>query len=208
MNSANARKTQLRQRIRSARSARTDSEMAAARTGLSRVDVTARLSSVAAVSAFLPLSTEPPVVPLLDAVAANNTTLYVPRVVDGAVRTLEWAERSEGVVWRMTSPKVPEPTGPALAGGVWDQCEMMLLPALAVSAAGARLGQGGGFYDAVLAAKPAHAVAVAVVFDDEVLGEEDIPREPWDERVDAVLTPSAWLACHQPHQWDWERAGG
>lgn len=207
VNSVKAHKTQLRQRIRAARSVRAEAEMAAAGGGLARASVVARCLSTTAVAAFLPVSTEPPVVPLLDAVEASGCAVYVPRVVDGSVRTLEWALRSGGVAWRTTSPKVPEPLGPAVEGSVWDWCEMMFLPALAVETTGARLGQGGGYYDAVLATKPDHALAVAVVFDDEVLDDDLIPCEPWDERVDAVLTPSAWLACHPPRPWDWERAG-
>jgi len=79
--------------------------------------------------------------------------------------------------------------------------DVVLVPALAVSRDGTRLGQGGGFYDRALADLPRHPsgpLVVAVVHDDEVLAPGEVPMEPHDLRVDAVLTPSAWTAVHRP----------
>jgi 5-formyltetrahydrofolate cyclo-ligase len=67
------------------------------------------------------------------------------------------------------------------------------MPALSVDRAGVRLGRGGGYYDrALLHARP-DAVLVALVFDDEFV--DELPAEPHDRRVTAVVTPSGgWQA--------------
>ena len=49
-------------------------------------------------------------------------------------------------------------------------------------------GRGGGYYDRALAHARAGATVVALVFDDEFV--DDLPAEPHDRRVDAVVTPS------------------
>ena len=75
--------------------------------------------------------------------------------------------------------------------------DVALVPALAAGRDGARLGQGGGFYDRALADLPPHPdgpLVVAVVHDDELLAAGEVPSEPHDRRVDAVLTPSGWVA--------------
>ena len=57
---------------------------------------------------------------------------------------------------------------------------------------GARLGRGRGYYDRALRHAAAGAVLVAVVFDDELL--DDVPVEPHDRPMTAVVTPSrGWL---------------
>jgi 5-formyltetrahydrofolate cyclo-ligase len=57
---------------------------------------------------------------------------------------------------------------------------------------GARLGRGGGYYDRALRHAGVDAILVAVVFDDELL--DDVPAEPHDLPMTAVVTPSGgWL---------------
>ena len=86
---------------------------------------------------------------------------------------------------------IREPVGPALGADELAGLDLMLVPGLAVDRSGRRLGQGGGYYDRVLASVPAHAdggpMLVAVLFDDEVL--DEVPYEAHDCRVDAVVTP-------------------
>jgi 5-formyltetrahydrofolate cyclo-ligase len=91
-----------------------------------------------------------------------------------------------------------EPVGPRLAPTALGTADVVVLPALAVSRDGVRLGRGGGFYDRALRHVRADATLVAVVFDDELL--DDLPAEPHDERVTAVVTPSGgWRALPAAH---------
>ena len=88
---------------------------------------------------------------------------------------------------------VLEPVGPRLGPTAIGTAHVVVLPALAVDRRGVRLGRGGGFYDRALQHVRADAVLVAVVFDDEFV--DELPVEPHDRRVTAVVTPSGgWQA--------------
>jgi len=66
------------------------------------------------------------------------------------------------------------------------ELDVVVVPALAVSAEGHRLGYGAGFYDSVLPKFCPPALSVAVVFDFELLPE--LPTTPGDVACDVVLT--------------------
>lgn len=70
--------------------------------------------------------------------------------------------------------------------------DVVLVPLLAVDAAGNRLGQGGGHYDRALAALRARrrVVAVGIAWDVQVVAA--LPVDPWDQPLDAVATPTRW----------------
>jgi 5-formyltetrahydrofolate cyclo-ligase len=68
---------------------------------------------------------------------------------------------------------------------------MVVVPAVAVDARGVRLGRGGGSYDRALARVAPDTLVVALLHDGEVV--EELPYEPHDRRVDAVITPSGGL---------------
>jgi 5-formyltetrahydrofolate cyclo-ligase len=71
----------------------------------------------------------------------------------------------------------------------------VLVPLLAFDAAGNRLGYGAGYYDAALRAlrRTARVIAIGLGFDEQQL--PDIPREPQDETLDMILTPTRVIAC-------------
>ncbi|MFC3183559.1 5-formyltetrahydrofolate cyclo-ligase [Pseudoglutamicibacter albus] len=66
---------------------------------------------------------------------------------------------------------------------------LVILPALAVDAAGVRLGQGGGFYDRFVETLPQGSVLIAAVFEDELYPAGDVPAEPWDAVANYAWTP-------------------
>ena len=76
-----------------------------------------------------------------------------------------------------------------------DSIATILVPALGFDRAGHRLGRGGGFYDRLLANRPAERRIIGVCYSQQVI--ESIPIEPWDQTVDLVVTPDAIIdpAC-------------
>ncbi len=64
--------------------------------------------------------------------------------------------------------------------------DLLLVPAVAFTRAGARLGRGGGFYDRLLAQKGPGTKAWGVCFEMQIV--EAIPCEPHDREVDAIVT--------------------
>ena len=91
-----------------------------------------------------------------------------------------------------------EPLGPRLGPTAIGTAGVVVVPALAVAPDGARLGRGGGYYDRALQHVRDDAVLVALAFDDELL--DELPTEPHDRRVTAVVTPSGgWQALPAGH---------
>ena len=88
----------------------------------------------------------------------------------------------------LTGPKGTE--GVAATCGVESigRAEAVLVPGLAVSDSGIRLGRGGGSYDRALARLGAGVPVVALLRDGE-FGVE-VPAEPHDRRVSGVITPA------------------
>ena len=110
-------------------------------------------------------------------------------------------------------PKVVEHNGPLLFGR-WDPASLetgafgiqepsgelvgvhaldkVLVPGLAFTREGDRLGMGGGFYDRTLNGYGGRVIGVA--YEEEVL--ETIPSGGHDRRVDSLVSPSGWQDCH------------
>lgn len=98
------------------------------------------------------------------------------------------------------SALVPGPLGiPAPAASAPPAIPAVLLvPLLAADPAGNRLGQGGGFYDRTLASLRAAAPILAVGIGWDVQVVERIEPAPWDQPLDAVATPTAFIWCRDP----------
>jgi len=69
--------------------------------------------------------------------------------------------------------------------------DLILVPGLAFTRDGCRLGRGGGFYDRLLAARAPHTLALGICFDLQIVAA--LPTEAHDQRVDAVITESGLL---------------
>ncbi len=67
-----------------------------------------------------------------------------------------------------------------------ESLDLILVPGVAFTRNGERLGRGGGFYDRLLASLPAHTCKIGVCFDAQILPE--FPVESHDQRVDFLAT--------------------
>ena len=86
-----------------------------------------------------------------------------------------------------------EPTGPSVGVGAQPllTCAAVIIPSVAIDLGGRRLGQGGGYYDRVLADLPEGIPIITLLFDDEIV--EDVFAEPHDATVDVCITPTRIL---------------
>jgi 5-formyltetrahydrofolate cyclo-ligase len=82
---------------------------------------------------------------------------------------------------------VPPPTAPEVTPDV------VIIPLLAFDRSGARLGQGGGYYDRTLARLRAAGPVLAVGLAYAAQQVDQIPTEAFDQRLDGVLTETAYL---------------
>ena len=89
-----------------------------------------------------------------------------------------------------------QPDGEARGAESLKEADLIVIPALAASVDGTRLGQGGGWYDRALMHRSPGVPVVAAIFDDEVLEAGVIPAEPHDVPVDAIVTPTRTITTH------------
>ncbi|MCZ2830188.1 5-formyltetrahydrofolate cyclo-ligase [Modestobacter sp. VKM Ac-2986] len=181
-------KATLRTSVQARRAVRPAGQRAAAADALAAALVAAPAVQAAAVLAgYVPLAEEPGAGRLP---AALPGRVLLP-VVPGQGRELSWAVAGGELVPGRFG--LQEPTGPRLPAGALAEADVVVVPALAVAADGARLGRGGGYYDRALRHARPDAVLVALVFDEELVAE--LPVGEHDRRVDAVVTPSGgWLS--------------
>ena len=184
---AAAAKTALRSRLLAGRRARSDEERAEAAAAVAAT-LSAELGELArgaTVAAYVPDPIEPGHGVLLAALGRVAGRLLLP-VVPATGAELGWAEfRGELAPGRFG---LLEPVGPRLPPAALADAVAVVVPALAVTREGTRLGRGAGYYDRALRHAAAQAILVAVVFDDELL--DEVPTEPHDLPMTAVVTPS------------------
>lgn len=89
-----------------------------------------------------------------------------------------------------------QPDGEARGAESLKEADLIVIPALAASVDGTRLGQGGGWYDRALMHRSPDTPVVAAIFDDEVLEAGIIPAEPHDVPVDAIVTPTRTITTN------------
>ena len=74
-----------------------------------------------------------------------------------------------------------------------NEVEFVLLPGVAFSRDGARLGYGGGFYDKLLAGVTHRPALVAAAFSLQII--EQIPQEATDIKVEWIITEQEAISC-------------
>jgi 5-formyltetrahydrofolate cyclo-ligase len=141
-------------------------------------------------AAYVPDPDEPGYGRLPAAFTQLGARVLLP-VMPGEGRQLAWAVDTG----RLAPGRVGvlEPMGPRLGPTAVGAADVVVVPALAVARDGIRLGRGGGYYDRALQHVRDGAVLVALLFDEELV--DELPTEPHDRRVTAVVTPSGgWQA--------------
>ncbi|BCU65450.1 5-formyltetrahydrofolate cyclo-ligase [Acinetobacter bouvetii DSM 14964 = CIP 107468] len=73
-----------------------------------------------------------------------------------------------------------------------SKLDLLIMPLLACDAHGTRIGMGGGYYDKTLASAPQHPFRLSLAHHFQLIS-ETLPRESWDQPLDALLTPQALL---------------
>jgi 5-formyltetrahydrofolate cyclo-ligase len=182
-------KVAVRDRILTARHRRRPVEMVEAGRGLAAV-VLARpeVRRAATVAAYVSVGHEPGTGALLEGLGAAGKRVILPVVLPGL--DLDWG------TWRGETSLAPARYGllepvDRLGVDAIGTADVVLVPGLAVSDQGARLGQGGGCYDRALARVPVGTPVVCLLYDDET--GVDVPVDAHDRPVTAAATPTRWI---------------
>ncbi len=110
----------------------------------------------------------------------DGKQVAVPRIIgDGVMQAVRI-----GGLDALSPDRYGIPSPPA-DGPQMRRPDVVIVPGLAFTRSGTRLGQAGGYYDRYLAAHP-DATAVGLCFAWQVV--DDLPAEPHDEKVDWVVT--------------------
>ncbi len=127
------------------------------------------------VMAFVGMNSEPDTDALFAVLKADRKRLLLPRVEGGELVVCDGAGPLA-----TSSFGVREPVGPALELAVVD---FVIVPGLAFTDKGDRLGYGGGFYDRFL--PRVHAPNAGVCFREQLL--DELPMHDGDVRVQRVV---------------------
>jgi 5-formyltetrahydrofolate cyclo-ligase len=140
------------------------------------------------IGGYYPIRDELNPLPLLHALHDGGSAIALPAIHPGP-----------GLIFRRWDPGTPLKRGefgvfePAASPGVIPA--IVLVPLLAFDSKGNRLGYGAGYYDAALRdlRRLGPVTAIGLGFDEQQFPE--IPREPQDEPLDMILTPSRTIPC-------------
>ncbi len=145
--------------------------------------------SAGALGGYNALRAELDPLPLLTALHAHGFCIALPRT--GKCLALTFREWTPGSALEQGKFGLQEPleTQPAIDPLI------LFVPLVAFDRKGNRLGYGAGYYDAYLrdARARRRVLAIGVAFDEQEFAE--IPREPQDEPLNMILTPSRVIAC-------------
>jgi 5-formyltetrahydrofolate cyclo-ligase len=186
-------KPSLRRRLVAARAAMSDSERSvAARQIRDNVLELPQVAAAGTIAAYYSVGVEPGTRGLVFALWKRGTYVILPVLLpDG---DLDWASY-EGPDSLAPGPHgLLQPVEPVRGPEAVSRAHVVLVPALAVDAAGNRLGRGGGSYDRTLARVHGQVPVIALLYDDELL--PGLPAQPHDKPVSAVARPAhavTWL---------------
>ena len=175
-------KKQLRREIKSAIMALSDEQKSeqSARV-VEAVEAIVRERQPQVLALFWPLADEVDVRALF---GLKGCRIVLPRIVNDAddIAQMEFFEYSASELARGAYGIMEPQSAKACRAG---EIDMMVVPGVAFTAAGERIGRGKGYYDRYLSRESFHAYCVGVCFACQM--REELSTEPHDKRVDAVV---------------------
>lgn len=173
-------KKELRRAIRKKKRAMTECEIVEASRHLAEQFLaTPQYQNARTVYGYLPYNQEVRTVPILERALAEGKKVAVPKIYGDEMRFLYLSDLTKV---EKNAMGIPEPVddGPVAD----DSTALVLMPGVAFTEGGDRMGYGGGYYDKFLANEPDHPT-VALCYDFQIV--DSIPTETYDIPVDLVL---------------------
>lgn len=124
---------------------------------------------------YLSFFREAPTDGLIERLLLDGHRVCCPRIENGEMVAVEYGED-----FTLSDYGIREPVGEKYEGEI----DIAVIPFLAADKQGNRLGYGGGYYDRFLKKSTARRVAFGYSF--QIVNE--VPTEPWDEKVSVVVT--------------------
>ena len=173
-------KKELRRSIRDRKRAMTEEEIVSRSEALGRLFIASEAyKNAKTIYGYLPYNQEVRTVPMLEQAMKDGKRVAVPKCYGEEMRFIYMDDLSKV---EKGYANIPEPIADEPVAD--DQTALVLMPGMAFTKDGKRMGYGGGFYDKFLAAEPNHPT-VALCYDFQMV--EDLPTEEYDIPVDCVL---------------------
>lgn len=173
-------KKELRRQIREQKRAMTEEQINTASARLGELfRGCPQYQSAKTIYGYLPYNQEVRTVPMLEQAMKDGKRVAVPKCYGEEMRFIYMDDLSKV---DKGYANIPEPIADEPVAD--DPTALVLMPGLAFTEDGKRMGYGGGFYDKFLASEPDHPT-VALCYDFQMV--DDIPTEDYDIPVDCVL---------------------
>lgn len=142
---------------------------------------------------FISFGKEPETLKMVPQSIAHGKRIVAPKTVPSTkqlllseIRDIE-ADLAPGL-W-----DIPEPRAEAMRPAEASEIDFVVVPGVAFDEKGNRLGYGAGYYDRFIPRLNSGVPLVALAFELQVV--ESVPVEPWDVKVDVVVTEERVIYC-------------
>ena len=144
----------------------------------SKISKLEEVEKASVVALFASLPDEPQTASIIEQLAPRKR-IVLPRI-EG--EEMEFYDISEGLhegAFGIMEPSAAEPVSPS-------DIDVMIVPGVAFTADGFRLGRGKGFYDKYLSRNGFHAYTIGVCYPCQIV--DTIPSEPHDKAIELVVS--------------------
>lgn len=173
-------KKELRKKIREQKRAMSEEQIVSASARLGELFLNcSQYKEAKTIYGYLPYNQEVRTVPMLEQAMKDGKRVAVPKCYGDEMRFIYMDDLSKV---EKGYANIPEPIADEPVAD--DKTALVLMPGMAFTKDGKRMGYGGGFYDKFLAAEPEHPT-VALCYAFQMV--EDLPTEEYDIPVDCVL---------------------
>lgn len=142
------------------------------------------------IMAYMAMKDEVFLQPLIETAWKLGKTVVVPKMTEefGQMNAVAINSRSS---WTVAAFGIQEPIDAPVVNS--SEIDLVLLSGVAFDSKGNRLGMGGGYYDRFLS-DTKKALVVGVTVSKQLVAH--IPMEPYDRRVDVVITEKGFIYCN------------
>ena len=154
---------------------------------LEREDVQRAIGVKGVFAVYLASKEEIDLSPLVERLWAADCRVVVPAWRDDTYRLVAYSPKTELVAGPMGILE-PAPDGEELISVAEGDVSVWIVPGLAFSRSGARLGYGGGWYDRFLSKANPSSISLGVAYPFQIVA--DLPLEPHDIPLVDIVTTS------------------
>lgn len=137
------------------------------------------------IAAFWPLPSEPDIRPALHRFQADGAQICLPVSLGEGSMSFHRTDDFNALVRSKMGVLEPDPQHCPMQD--LHEIDLVLVPGLAFTESGQRLGRGGGYYDRFLATLPRHVRTLGIALPCQIF--DTLPTEPHDIPVQRVLLP-------------------